>query len=145
MRTLDLPRSLAGIVERHHADDASDEAAVIRLADMLAHYGSGNVIDHAAFVRAGEAVGLSRDDLRVLLARVPHVASPAKRPEPPPLTSRQLQMLRMLAKGKRYKQIGAHLGISESTVRSHVHDTYKRLGVGDRAQAVLLAVRRGWI
>ena len=44
-----------------------------------------------------------------------------------------------------YKQIAIDLQVSESTVRSHLHKTYERLGVVDRAQAVLLAQDRGWI
>ena len=145
IRTLGLPASLATIIERHHAEDARGEAGVIRLADMFANFAIGNAIDHEAFTQAGAAVGLTAGELRNLLARLPHLGSPAIRRERPPLTRRQLQMLRMLAQGRRYKQIGEQLGISPSTVRSHLHDTYRRLGVADRAQAVLLAARRGWI
>ena len=36
-----LPNSMAAAIERHHADDESGEAAIIRLADMLAHYAEG--------------------------------------------------------------------------------------------------------
>jgi putative nucleotidyltransferase with HDIG domain len=145
IRTLGLPSTLATVVERHHAEDARGDAAVIRLADMFAHYASGDPIDCGAFTESGAAVGLTSGDLRNLLARLPHLGNPATRRERPPLTRRQLQMLRMLAQGRRYKQIGEQLGISPSTVRSHLHDTYRRLGVSDRAQAVLLAARRGWI
>jgi DNA-binding NarL/FixJ family response regulator len=57
----------------------------------------------------------------------------------------QLKVLHSLSRGMTYKQIAASLQVSESTVRSHLHKTYKRLGVVDRAQAVLLAHDRGWI
>ena len=36
-----MPNSLASAIERHHADDAAGQAAMVRLADMLAHYGNG--------------------------------------------------------------------------------------------------------
>ena len=62
-----------------------------------------------------------------------------------PLTKRQLEMMRELAKGSSYKQIGATLGVSVSTVRSHFHHIYQTLGVTDRAQAVLKATERGWL
>ena len=36
-----LPQPLAAAIEHHHGDDVSDEAALVRLADMLAHYAQG--------------------------------------------------------------------------------------------------------
>jgi DNA-binding NarL/FixJ family response regulator len=50
-----------------------------------------------------------------------------------------------LAKGSVYKQIAATLGLSVSTVRTHLYNTYRKLGVADRAQAILLAKENGWI
>jgi len=44
-----------------------------------------------------------------------------------------------------YKQIAADLGLSTSIVRTHLHNTYGKLGAVDRAQAVLLATQRGWL
>ena len=57
----------------------------------------------------------------------------------------QVKVLQGLSQGMTYKQIAAGLQVSESTVRSHLHKAYQRLGVVDRAQAVLLARDRGWI
>ena len=37
------------------------------------------------------------------------------------------------------------LNIAVSTVRSHLHKTYKKIGAADRAQAVLMATERGWL
>ena len=54
-------------------------------------------------------------------------------------------MLRRLAEGKVYKQIARELGLATSTVRTHLHNTYSKLGAVDRAQAVLIATERGWI
>ncbi len=54
-------------------------------------------------------------------------------------------MLQRLAEGKVYKQIAAELDVSSSTVRSHLHRIYTRIGVADRTQAVLVATDRGWI
>jgi DNA-binding NarL/FixJ family response regulator len=64
---------------------------------------------------------------------------------PCPLSSRELEVLLGLADGKVYKEIAADLSLSASTVRSHLHHVYVKLGVVDRAQAVLLASSRGWI
>ncbi len=54
-------------------------------------------------------------------------------------------MLKRLAEGKVYKQIALELSLSTSTVRTHLHNTYGKLGAVDRAQAVLVATERGWL
>ena len=54
-------------------------------------------------------------------------------------------MLKHLAEGKVYKQIALELSLSTSTVRTHLHNTYAKLGAVDRAQAVLVATQRGWL
>jgi DNA-binding NarL/FixJ family response regulator len=54
-------------------------------------------------------------------------------------------VLRSVSAGKRNKQIAAELRVTESTVRSHLYHSYSKLGVGDRARAVLVATDRGWI
>ena len=41
--------------------------------------------------------------------------------------------------------IASELGLSTSTVRTHLHNVYGKLGAMDRAQAVLIATERGWI
>jgi DNA-binding NarL/FixJ family response regulator len=64
---------------------------------------------------------------------------------PCPLSSREVEILACLAEGKVYKQIALELSVSASTVRSHLHNVYSKLGAVDRAQAVLLASRRGWL
>jgi DNA-binding NarL/FixJ family response regulator len=54
-------------------------------------------------------------------------------------------VLRRLGQGKVYKQIAHELELSTSTVRTHLHNIYGKLGAVDRAQAVLIATERGWI
>ncbi len=62
-----------------------------------------------------------------------------------PLSPREIEVMRRLARGMVYKQIAHELGLSTSTVRQHLHNVYPKLGVVDRAQAVLIATKRGWI
>jgi DNA-binding response OmpR family regulator len=64
---------------------------------------------------------------------------------PNPMTERELQVLRMLAGGKTYKQVARALELSQSTVRNHLHNVYHKLQVVDRAQAVILSRENGWI
>ena len=141
-----LPGSLATAIERHHADDATGEAAIVRLADMLAHYGHGAAgrsqaaAERRPRARAGPRAAAQPD------VRDPLLENGKKRHvDPCPLSSRELDVLKKLAEGKVYKQIAVELDLSTSTVRTHLHNTYAKLGTGDRAQAVLLATDRGWL
>ncbi len=65
--------------------------------------------------------------------------------DPSPLSGRELGVLQRLAEGKVYKQIAHELTLSTSTVRTHLHNIYGKLGAVDRAQAVLIATERGWL
>jgi NarL family two-component system response regulator LiaR len=59
------------------------------------------------------------------------------------LTGRELEVLRCLARGRSNKEIGADLFISEKTVKTHVSSILDKLGLADRTQAALFAVKRG--
>jgi len=61
------------------------------------------------------------------------------------LTSRELDVLRLLADGLPHEQIGSRLGITAETVRSHVRKASGRLGASTRTQAVATALRLGLI
>jgi len=140
-----LPGSLAGTIERHHADDATGQAAIVRLADMLAHYGHGAPVDPKHLLGAARALEMGPEQLRSLMYELPYSNNAKRHVDPCPLSGRELDVLKKLAEGKVYKQIAVELDLSTSTVRTHLHNTYAKLGTGDRAQAVLLATDRGWI
>jgi putative nucleotidyltransferase with HDIG domain len=142
-----LSKSLATVIERHHAPDCDSEAAIVRLADMLAHYVFGSAITPSDLLAVGRTIGLSPVQLRQVLYDLPLPTS-GERPrqvDPCPMSAREVEVLRRLAKGMVYKQIAGELGLSTSTVRTHLHNVYGKLGVMDRAQAVLIATERGWI
>jgi DNA-binding NarL/FixJ family response regulator len=61
------------------------------------------------------------------------------------LTTREMEILKLLAGGMANKQIAYQLTISEKTVRNHVSNMYEKLNVYDRTQAALYAVRKGLI
>ena len=61
------------------------------------------------------------------------------------LTPREQDVLRLLADGFANKEIARKLGISEKTVKTHVSNILPKLGVADRTQAALAAVRRGLV
>jgi DNA-binding NarL/FixJ family response regulator len=59
------------------------------------------------------------------------------------LTSRELDVLRLIRDGHRNKQIADHLGIAETTVNFHIKNLVDKLGANDRTHAVTIAIRRG--
>ena len=62
-----------------------------------------------------------------------------------PLSTREVDVLKLLSQGFSNKEIALHLGISQQTVKNHVTSIFHKLGVEDRTQAVLYAVKRGWV
>jgi putative nucleotidyltransferase with HDIG domain len=141
-----LPATIASTIERHHNPDVDGEAACVRLADMLAHYEQGAPVSPAEMLRTARAVGLGPDELRRVMYELPSVPTQRRRHvDPCPLSGRELGVLQRLAEGKVYKQIAHELTLSTSTVRTHLHNIYGKLGAVDRAQAVLIATERGWL
>ncbi len=69
----------------------------------------------------------------------------ADRVKQPGLTPRELEVLQVVAKGMRNKEIAASLNISEETVQGHVKNILSKLQVHDRTEAVTVAIRRGII
>jgi DNA-binding NarL/FixJ family response regulator len=61
------------------------------------------------------------------------------------LTSRELEVLRLVGAGKANKEIAADLVISERTARTHVSNVLRKIGVSSRTQAAVLAVREGLV
>ncbi len=64
---------------------------------------------------------------------------------PAELSRRELEVLRGLATGATNAQIAARLGLSEHTVRNHVHSVTRKLGVANRTDAVATGLRRGLV
>jgi DNA-binding NarL/FixJ family response regulator len=78
----------------------------------------------------------------------PRVAGPLlqkKLRSTPPLTPRELDVLRAAARGLGNKQIAAELSLSPRTVQTHLTSAFAKLGVSSRTEAVLQAIRHGWV
>jgi putative nucleotidyltransferase with HDIG domain len=147
VRRWKLPEALAKTVAAHHSSEAEQEVATyVRLADMVAHHTQGESVDRSKMLRLAQVCGLSANGLRDVLFDLPHAGgSQRRRAERSPLSERETAVLRVLAQGKVYKVIALELGLAVSTVRTHLHNTYRKLGVDDRAQAVLRATEMGWL
>jgi putative nucleotidyltransferase with HDIG domain len=142
-----LPNSVARVIEHHHSDEGEVEETLVRLADMLAHYSTGATVSPASLLAVARRIGVRIPRLREVMYEIvlPGAHSPRRPVADSPLSPRETEVLRGLARGLVYKQIASELGLSSSTIRSHLHNIYGKLGAGDRAQAVLLATERGWI
>ncbi|MCS7178509.1 MAG: response regulator transcription factor [Anaerolineae bacterium] len=62
-----------------------------------------------------------------------------------PLSAREMEVLRLMVAGLSNKEIAYRLGISYQTVKNHVTAILEKLGVADRTQATVYALRHGWI
>src|ERR1700730_9547043 len=107
-------------------------------------------------LEAGATTYLLKDSLSHELVRMVREVHAGQRPLPPnvaallaaratysPLTSREIEVMELLAKGLRNKEIGHALGITEKTARVHVRNILAKLDVHDRAAAVSVAIHRG--
>ncbi len=59
------------------------------------------------------------------------------------LTGREIEVVRMLARGLRSSTIAAELHISDGTVKAHLHRIYEKLGVDGRVNLILFAREKG--
>ncbi len=62
-----------------------------------------------------------------------------------PLSVREVEVLDYIAKGNSNKEIARSMGISDQTVKNHITSIMRKLAVNDRTQAVVYALRHGWI
>lgn len=92
------------------------------------------VRDGAAWLDPEVADRVLRD-----LGRVPQAGVPN------PLSDREMEVLILIAEGLTNPEIGQRLYISSGTVRVHVSNIIAKLGVNDRVQAAVRALREGWI
>ncbi len=61
------------------------------------------------------------------------------------LHNREMEVLKLAAKGKSNKEIAGQLVVSERTIQTHMVNIFRKLGVGSRTEAVLHAFKEGWL
>jgi DNA-binding NarL/FixJ family response regulator len=129
---------------------------------VLALTGSAEIPQIMAIVRAGALGYLNKEagaDEIVRAIRQVHRGEPSLPPEitralleneepwPEPrdeLTLRELEVVRLIARGLANKEVAGRLHLSEATVRSHLRNVNHKLELGNRVELVLYALRSGW-
>jgi HD-GYP domain-containing protein (c-di-GMP phosphodiesterase class II) len=91
-------------------------------------------------VKAGR---LDADRTDAVLAAAGHTVAAVRRRLPAGLTEREVEILRLLARGGSMKEIGRALGISPKTVDNHIQHIYAKIAVRTRAGAALVAIEHG--
>jgi DNA-binding NarL/FixJ family response regulator len=100
------------------------------------------IISSIRMVHAGEAVF----DLKIagnILRRL--AATKVEKSRDQELQPRELEVLDLAAKGKINKEIAGQLSISERTVQTHLGNIFRKLGVNSRTEAIILALKEGWL
>jgi DNA-binding NarL/FixJ family response regulator len=123
---------------------AEDERLLPAIQAGAAGYLLKNVApsELARAVRAAHA-GEALIDPVIAARLVDAIAQPAGEPVPERLTAREQEVLALIARGYSNKRIALELGIAEKTVKTHVGHVLAKLGVSDRTQAAVHAVRMG--
>ena len=80
-----------------------------------------------------------------VLAQLRRVPPTSNEPLPEPLSSQQIVILRLVAQGLSSREIATQLYLSENTVKGYVQEILHRLGVKNRTEAVMVAVKQGWL
>ena len=80
-----------------------------------------------------------------VLAQLRRTPSVNMEPIPEALSAQQLVILRLVAQGLSSREIGVQLYLSENTVKGYVQEILHRLGVKNRTEAVMVAVKQGWL
>lgn len=115
-------------------------ASLIEAIRVIAH---GGVYIHP--IMMGRLVNELRRLSRMEGAMYYHYASLPPLSWQEVLTYREMEVLRLMSQGKNNRAISEHLYISEKTVKNHVSNILYKLNVQDRTQAVLLALKYGWV
>ncbi|WP_336027650.1 response regulator transcription factor [Geodermatophilus sp. FMUSA9-8] len=115
---------------------------------LLKHAPAAELLHAVRVVAAGDALLAPAVTRRLIADFV--AARPAAAPAPRPqvlaaLTEREAEVLALVARGLSNTEIAAHLVLAEQTVKTHVSRVFTKLGLRDRAQAVVLAYETGLV
>ena len=105
---------------------------------------ASEIVEAVQAVYEGQSV-LDPAVMRKLMAQLSQSESTRLQDAVEALTERELEVLRLAAKGHTNKAIGVELSISDRTVQGHLAKIYSKMGAASRTEAVMRAVALGWI
>lgn len=111
---------------------------------LLKNVHSNQLIKAIRAVFAGESVlqpSITRRFINQLIAKTPRLE---EAPALSPLSERELEVLKLAAKGVSNRDIAENLGLSNRTVQAHLSNIFKKLSVASRTEAILYSLKRGW-
>jgi len=111
---------------------------------LLKNVRGQEVIEAVRAVHAGESV-LSPAVARKVLNRFVPLSREAKERQASDLTDREMEVVKLAAKGLSNNDIAQELCLSVRTVQAHLGNTFNKLMVGSRTEAVLHCLKRGWL
>ena len=111
---------------------------------LLKNVRGRELIDAIRAVHAGESVLYPTIARRVISQLMSPVSSTTKVKSVEPLSEREMEVLKLAAKGISNKDIAKELFLSPRTVQAHLGNIFNKLGVGSRTEAILCGLRRGW-
>jgi len=106
---------------------------------------AGELVGAIRAVSAGESVLLPAVTARLLARAASSGEGFAGARNGEQLTERELEILRLAARGMGNKEIAKQLALSVPTVKAHLVNIFNKMAVGSRTEAVLHAVRKGWV
>jgi DNA-binding NarL/FixJ family response regulator len=132
-----------------------DDASIIEAMEVGATAHVAEVAEPAELVATIRRVAEGQDPLKDELVARPDLVERildnvrdtimADRESTNPLTTRELEVLALVAGGLRNREIAQTLAVSEQTVKNHLSTVLHKFGVPNRRQAVAYAVRHGWL
>jgi len=137
------PRGLSGAAITQPARILGAADAYQAMTEPRPHRPALSAGEAAAELRAGVKAGrLDRDAAEAVLAAAGHRAA-RRREGPAGLTAREVDVLRLLARGMSSREIASRLVISPKTARNHIEHIYVKIGASSRATASLFAMQHG--
>lgn len=112
---------------------------------LLKNIRGRDLVEAIRAVNAGESA-LHPVIARKVIDRFARISSSSQeQPDSALLSERELEVLRLAAKGLSNREIGDHLSLSTRTIQAHLGTIFAKMDVGSRTEAVVQALRKGWL